>query len=98
MRSTAIEPSLSASPFPLGMHRIAKPIVSAGSVILDRENGRVCTIFNQRTKELAFPKGRYNSRHDPSLSAAAERESFEETGYKVAVDPHHLLAIRVRPL
>lgn len=73
---------------------ISNFVLSAGGVLIDKSRGLVCLIKSAK-QEYLLPKGRKES--SESLAVAAEREIFEETGYRNTVFADRLLGVLVRP-
>ncbi|KAG8180691.1 hypothetical protein JTE90_006249 [Oedothorax gibbosus] len=69
--------------------------LSAGAVLINEEQQTVCLIRDNTSGEYLLPKG--GKKTFETLSNAAQREVFEETGYENEVASEHLLGIQFRP-
>ncbi|KAL2037669.1 hypothetical protein N7G274_009614 [Stereocaulon virgatum] len=63
-------------------------VLSSGTVAVDLERGLVLLLFYRPTGEYLLPKGRKNV--GETLEAAAERETWEESGYTCRLFRHSL--------
>jgi len=72
---------------------IGETIFSAGGVLVDKENKKILIIQKNKTSEWLLPKGRMEE--NETIEQTAEREVFEETGYKNKAQK--LLSVQVRP-
>jgi len=72
---------------------IGETIFSAGGVLLDIKNKKVFLIHKEKTNEWLLPKG--HMEENETIEQTAEREVFEETGYKNKAVK--LLSVQVRP-
>lgn len=68
-------------------------VFSAGGVLIDSTNKKLLLVFKQASGEWLLPKGHIEN--GETIEAAAEREIFEETGYKNKIK--NLLSVQVRP-
>lgn len=68
-------------------------IFSAGGVLADKSSKKFFLVHKTKTNEWLLPKGRVEE--GETLEQTAEREIFEETGYKNR--PLKLLSVQVRP-
>ncbi len=68
-------------------------IFSAGGVLVDKENNKALLIYKEKIDEWLLPKGRMEK--GETIEQTAEREIFEETGYKNKFEK--LLSVQVRP-
>lgn len=68
-------------------------ISSAGGVLVNAESKKVYLILKEASKEWLLPKGHIEN--DETIEQTAQREIYEETGYKNTV--RNLLSVQVRP-
>lgn len=62
--------------------------LSSGTVAIDCDRGLVLLLYHRSKREYLLPKGRKNV--GETLQAAAERESWEESGYSCRLLRHSL--------
>ena len=68
-------------------------VFSSGGILVDEENKRILIIRRSDSDEYLLPKGHIDKGESPKV--AAQREIFEETGYKNEVN--ELIRVQVRP-
>jgi len=68
-------------------------IFSVGGVLVDKANKKVFLVHKTEINEWLLPKGRMEE--SETIEQTAEREIFEETGYKNQIQK--LLSVQVRP-
>lgn len=72
---------------------LGETIYSAGGVLINALEKKVLLIYKTLSKEWLLPKGHLEE--NESIENTAEREIFEETGYKNRVK--YLLSVQTRP-
>lgn len=60
-------------------------VISCGTITLDPAHAKLLLIRHQKNGAVFFPKGRKNI--GETLEQAAERETYEETGFRVTLLP-----------
>ncbi len=73
---------------------VGETIFSAGGVLCDEENKKVFLIYKNKTDEWLLPKGCMEE--NETIEQTAEREVFEEAGYKNKVKK--LLSVQTKPV
>lgn len=67
-------------------------VFSAGGVLVNEETKEVFLVFKKTSNEWLLPKGHMEP--GESIEESAQREIYEETGYKNKIK--HLLSVQVR--
>lgn len=75
-----------------GSFYAGEAIFSAGGVLVDNSANKVFLVFKQKSMEWLLPKGHLET--GETIEESAEREIFEETGYKN--DIRNLLSAQIR--
>jgi len=68
-------------------------VFSAGGVLVDEANSKVLLVYKESSDEWLLPKGHIEE--GETIESAAQREVFEETGFKNEI--RNLMSVQVRP-
>lgn len=71
-------------------------VLSSGTVAIDCHRNLVLLLYHRPKREYLLPKGRKSS--GESLQAAAQRETWEETGYSCRLLAHNLPTRATHPI